>query len=225
MAILQTEYQKIYEAVRNAIISGEYSPGEKLPQRKLAERFNGTTITIREVLRTLEKDKLIVMIPKWGAIVEEITEEKIYGKYAVREALEAMAAKLACQKIDNEEKKKLIKLAKRSDKDLLSDNLSPLEKANLHYTLHEEIVNTTGCNELIEAINQENLYLILLQNAYHINWKSNKPNWHTLLVKAIISGDPDFAEKTMKEHVRVGYRMEIEAFRNGKKNVTGLPGR
>ena len=79
-------------------------------------------------------------------------------------------------------------------------------------------------HELIEAINQENLYLIVLQNAYHINWKSNKPNWRTLLVKAIISGDPDFAEKTMKEHVRVGYRMEIEAFRNGKEDLTGLPG-
>ncbi len=218
MEILQTEYQKIYEAVRNAIISGEYSPGEKLPQRKLAERFNGTTITIREVLRTLEKDKLIVMIPKWGAIVEEITAEKIYGKYTVREALEVMAARLACQRIDDKEKKKLIKLAKESDKDLLGDDLSPLEKANLHYTLHEEIVNTTGCNELIEAINQENLYLILLRNAYQVNWKSNKPNWHSLLVKAIISGNTDFAEETMKEHVRVGYRMEMEAFNNSNHN-------
>ena len=48
MAIFLTEYQKVYEALKSAIISGEFSPGQRLPQRKLAERFDATTITVRE---------------------------------------------------------------------------------------------------------------------------------------------------------------------------------
>lgn len=93
MADFRTEYEKVYEAIRNAIIAGQYAPGERLPQRKLAEKFNTTTITIREALRFLERDGLILIEPKWGAMVVEITAEKIYGRYIVREALEGMAAR------------------------------------------------------------------------------------------------------------------------------------
>ncbi|MCK5006974.1 MAG: GntR family transcriptional regulator [Spirochaetales bacterium] len=93
MADFRTEYEKVYEAIRNAIIAGQYVPGERLPQRKLAEKFNTTTITVREALRFLEQDGLILIEPKWGAMVVEITAEKIYGRYIVREALEGMAAR------------------------------------------------------------------------------------------------------------------------------------
>ena len=75
MAIHQTEHQKTYERVRDAILAGELTPGERLPQRKLAERFQTTTTTIREVFRTLQSDGLILIEPKWGATVVEITPD------------------------------------------------------------------------------------------------------------------------------------------------------
>ncbi len=78
MADFRTEYEKVYEAIRNAVIAGQYAPGERLPQRKLAEKFNTTTITVREALRFLEQDGLVSIEPKWGAMVVEITPEKIY---------------------------------------------------------------------------------------------------------------------------------------------------
>ena len=40
MADFRTEYEKVYEAIRNAVIAGQYAPGERLPQRKLAETFD-----------------------------------------------------------------------------------------------------------------------------------------------------------------------------------------
>jgi DNA-binding GntR family transcriptional regulator len=50
MADFRTEYEKVYEAIREAIIAGRYAPGERLPQRKLAEAFGTTAITVREAL-------------------------------------------------------------------------------------------------------------------------------------------------------------------------------
>lgn len=217
MPIFQTEYEKVYKAIRDAIVSGKFVSGERLPQRKLAERFGTTTITVREALRFLENDGLIVFEPKWGAMVMEITPEKIYGRYIVREALEGMAARLASQNISQAEKEELLELAKKCDTDLTGDKLTRNEKANLHFKLHEKIVNITRCEELISSIKRINLHRILLSNAYHIDWHKDRPSQHTNLIKAIISGDCDLAETTMRRHVRDGYEMEMRALEEHKK--------
>lgn len=211
----RTEYVKIYEAIRNAIMVGEFRPGERLPQRKIAERFNTTTITVREALRFLERDNLVVMEPKWGATVIEVTPERLRGRYVVREALEGMAARLACENISPREKERLRELATQCDRDLLSDELNPYQKASLHYSLHNFVAQTTRCNELIDSTNRNNLYTILLSNAYHINWSSDDPNRHRNLIERILSGTPDEAETAMRSHVRDGFSMELEALQRG----------
>jgi DNA-binding GntR family transcriptional regulator len=215
MADFRTEYEKVYEAIRNAVIAGQYAPGERLPQRKLAEAFDTTTITVREALRFLEQDGLILIEPKWGALVVEITPEKIYGRYIVREALEGMAARLATQNVTEEEKRELMKMAEECDRELVSDRMNRQEKANLHYKLHEKIVNITRCPELIRSINRNNLHTVILSNAYHIDWRHDNPERHRTLVQSIVSGNPELAEATMREHVRDGYAMELKALQSG----------
>jgi DNA-binding GntR family transcriptional regulator len=213
MADFRTEYQKIYEEIRDAIIAGEYAPGEKLPQRKLAEKFDTTTITVREAFRSLESEGLISIEPKWGAMVVEITPEKIHGRYIVREALEGIAARLAAENLNEQEKEELMQLAERCDRELVGDQLSRREKASLHYTLHERIVRITRCDELIRSIKRNNLQTIILSNACHIEWRYDNPKQHRTLVAAIVSQDPDLAETTMRSHVRDGYTMELSALK------------
>lgn len=214
MPDFRTEYQRLYELIRDEIISGNYTPGEKLPQRKLASQFNSNIISVREAFRVLENDGLILIEPKWGAMVVEITQEKFHGNYIVREALEGMAARLAAEKIKDEEKNQLLKLAANCDKILIENNVCRNDKAKLHYSLHEKIVNITRCTELIQAIKRHNLYTIILSNAYHIDWHGDDPQRHRNLVQAIISSDPDKAESKMREHVRIGYSMELKAIKN-----------
>ena len=215
MPDFRTAYQKIYEVIRNAIIAGEYSPGERLPQRRLAQKYQTTTITVREALRFLEQDGLISIEPKWGAMVVEITPQKIRGRYLVREALEGMSARVAAQNIVEAEKGPLRELAERCDRELVRDQLTPQEKANLHYSLHEFIVRITRCPELIESIMRNNLHTVLLSNAYHIDWEHDDPHRHRTLVESILSGAPDRAEATMRQHVRDGFSMELRALEKG----------
>lgn len=214
MADFRTEYEKVYEAIRNAVIAGQYAPGERLPQRKLAETFNTTTITVREALRFLEQDGLILIEPKWGAMVVEITAEKIYGRYIVREALEGMAARLAAENITDDERSELMDMAAECDRELVSNRMSRQDKANLHYKLHEKIVTITRCPELIQSINRNNLHTVILSNAYHIDWLHDNPERHRTLIQGINSGDADRAERIMREHVRDGYKMELKALQN-----------
>jgi DNA-binding GntR family transcriptional regulator len=104
-----------------------------------------------------------------------------------------------------------MELAGKCDRELLGDGVSRQDKANLHYTLHEKIVNITRCPELIQSINRNNLHTVILSNAYHIDWLHDDPERHRNLAQSIISGDPDRAESTMRQHVRDGYAMELKA--------------
>jgi len=146
-----------------------------------------------------------------GRNVGKNTPGKKRGRYIVRSALEGMAARLASKKINKNEKKELLQLAQKCDRELTGNKLNRQEKAALHYSLHRKIVEITGCYELIHSINRINLQTIILSNAYHIDWSHDEPNRHKTLVEAIISEDPDLAEKAMRLHVENGYKMELKA--------------
>ena len=224
----RTDYEKTSERIREAIVSGEYAPGERLPQRKLAERYGVTPITVREALRGLAAEGIVRIEPKWGAMVTEISAEKLEGQYTVREALEGMAARLTAGRMSPAERQELTRLAIECDRKLPERSLSPAEKARLHYDLHEEIARLSRCPELVEAIRRLNVFSLLLSNAYHECQEEDPPRWHERLVEPIVVGDEEEAERVMRSHVRRGYRMELERVRGltgsaGKKADSSRP--
>jgi DNA-binding GntR family transcriptional regulator len=203
-----TDSQRIAELVKQAILTGELKPAQRLPQRRLALQHGTTTIVVREALRRLENEGLVAIEPKWGAIVAEVNQDTIRGRYIVREALEGMAARLASQSFSGADRTELLDLADRCDRDLHDEGINPAEKAKLHYALHAKIVRITACGELISLIEKINLQMIIVQNAYHIDWTQERRSWHRSLVEAILSKDMEQAESAMREHVRRGYEME-----------------
>lgn len=211
MPDFRTETQKLTDQLREAIINGEFKPGDRLPQRKIAERFNTTPIVAREALRTLESERMVIIEPRFGAMVEEISKEKLSERYIIREALEGMAARLACENMSRKGEKELIRIAEKCDKDLIDTKISPSEKAKLHQELHDFILEIANCEELSQILKTIYLNSILLSNAYHIDWNIDERGWHRKLVDAIIGEDPDVAEKTMRKHVIRGREMEIKA--------------
>lgn len=216
MPAYKTEAQKVYESIREAILNGQFRPGERLPQRRLADQFSTTTITVREALRSLESEGLVVIEPKWGAMVEEITAKNLFGRYVVREALEGIAARLAADHITPPVREELVETASELDLVLIRDDVSPVEKANMHHKLHERIAELTECPELESLLNKINLHTIIMSNAYHIDWHTYDEGWHLHLIESIVSGDPNLAEKTMREHVQRGFEMENRALRKSE---------
>jgi DNA-binding GntR family transcriptional regulator len=210
MADYRTETQKISDAIREAIMKGDFKPGERLPQRKLAERFGSTTIVAREALRFLETEHLVAIEPRFGAMVQEISPKILEERYIVREALEGMAARLAAVNMTDAYRIKLYTVAGECDTKLGSVDIPNREKANLHQQFHEILLDLTHCDELNRLL--QNIYLntIILSNAYHIDWTKDDPRTHTKLVDCLVSGDPDKAEKAMRQHVQKGMHMEMD---------------
>src|SRR5690625_3011319 len=84
-------HNKVCSVLRKAILKGELKAGERLVQTELAEAIGVSRMPIREALRTLETEGLIVMEPHKGAIVRSISIEDIKEIYELRLALEPLA--------------------------------------------------------------------------------------------------------------------------------------
>ena len=103
----------VFNTLRQAILRGELQPGERLLEIHLANKLGVSRTPIREAIRKLELEGLVLMIPRRGAVVAEITEKSLRDVLEVRRALEELAVKLACQKIKPEEIEEL----KRAEKE------------------------------------------------------------------------------------------------------------
>src|SRR5574337_1028176 len=93
----------VYEALRRAIVEREFDAGEPLTEHDLCRRFGTSRTPVREALAKLERDHLVRVVPKKGAFVRPVSHDEIRELYQVREALEALAVRLAAPRLDREE--------------------------------------------------------------------------------------------------------------------------
>ena len=93
----RTLRERVYELLREDILSGQLGPGAELSEVALAERLGVSRGPIREALGLLCAQGLVTMQPRRGAYVSVLTRQEFLEAYQVREALEALAARLACR--------------------------------------------------------------------------------------------------------------------------------
>ena len=92
----------VFEALRDAIVHGEFEPGERLLEVALAKRLGVSRTPVREAIRMLELEGLVVMVPRKGAEVARITEKDLRDALEIRLSLEELAVELACKRIDED---------------------------------------------------------------------------------------------------------------------------
>ena len=88
---VNTISQQVYSILKKEIVSGTYVPGERLQEVELSKKLEVSRSPIREALRQLSADGLVVEIPNKGSFVREFTEEEIREIFEVREMLESYA--------------------------------------------------------------------------------------------------------------------------------------
>lgn len=97
------------ERLRDAIITGHFTPGERLIERDLCEKMGVSRTSIREVLRRLEAEQLIQVEPRRGPVVARVTRKQAAEIYEVRALLEAaLVRRFAQQASDGEDRKSVV---------------------------------------------------------------------------------------------------------------------
>ena len=92
----------VFNTLREAILKGELKPGERLMELQLA-KLGVSRTPIREAIRMLEQEGLAVTIPRKGAEVARMTEKDMEDVLQIRDALDELAASIACEQISEEE--------------------------------------------------------------------------------------------------------------------------
>ena len=148
----------VFNTLRQAILTGELKPGERLMEIHLANKLGVSRTPIREAIRKLELEGLVTMIPRRGAEVAQITEKSMNDVLEVRRAMDALCVELACDRITPEELQDLKKACDTFEAAVKTDDIKQIAQADV--ALHDIIVQATGNQRLIQLVN--NLPLLLV---------------------------------------------------------------
>ncbi len=98
---------QVVELLREAIVGGEFEPGERLVEARLCQRFDVSRTVIRETIRQLESEGLVTIIPNRGPVVTELTSADAVALYEVRAALEGLAGSRFAVRATDDERSRL----------------------------------------------------------------------------------------------------------------------
>ena len=141
----------VFNTLRQAILTGELKPGERLMEIHLANRLGVSRTPIREAIRKLELEGLVIMIPRRGAEVAQITEKSMNDVLEVRRSLDALCAELACDRISPEELEELRLASQKFEEMVKTKDLKKIVQADV--ALHNIIVQATRNQRLVQLIN------------------------------------------------------------------------
>ena len=191
----------VFNTLRQAILRGELKPGERLMEIQLANKLGVSRTPIREAIRKLELEGRVLMIPRKGAEVAEITEKNLRDVLEVRGALEELAVQLACDRIDKEGIRNLKKSAKEFEAVLDSDDITQIAEADVAF--HDVIYIATDNTRLIQLLNnlREQMYRYRVE---YLKQKECHPKLlaeHQDIIRAIENGERDKAAKITSQHI------------------------
>lgn len=193
----------VFRTLRQAILRGELKPGERLMEIRLANQLGVSRTPIREAIRMLELDGLVLMVPRKGAQVAQITEKDLNDVLEVRLGLEELAVKLACQRITEEELRTLYQTSRDFEKLLETGTEELQDLAQADVAFHDVIYQATNNERLIQLLNnlREQMYRYRIEYLKDVKARRSLVEEHDALYESIKKRDISGAQKMIREHI------------------------
>ncbi len=197
-----------YQALRAAVQDGVLEPGQRIPELELCALLKVSRTPVREALRRLQSDGMVVHAPGGGLAVAQHDLRAMAELYDVRESLEGTAAALAARHADRTELRVLeaILAAHRE----LPDDARVHARENK--VLHEHIYRAAHNRFLLGSLQSLHDSLALLGRTTFAAPGRIQEAWaeHAAIVAAIARHDEAEAEALARQHVRRGYEIRLE---------------
>lgn len=212
----------VFNTLRQAILTGEMKPGERLMEIHLANKLGVSRTPIREAIRKLELEGLVTMIPRRGAEVAEITEKSLKDVLEVRRTLDALSVELACDRINDEELESLRTACLKFEEATKTKDARVIAKADV--ALHDIIVKATGNQRLIQLVNNlsEQMYRYRFEYIKDESGHATLIDEHRIIYESIRRKDKETAANTAKLHIdnqekAIMKQIRIEKQERGKR--------
>ena len=191
----------VFNTLRRAILKGELSPGERLMEIQLAQRLGVSRTPVREAIRKLELEGLVLMIPRKGAEVAKITVSDLEDVLEVRTALEELAVRNACTNITDKQLQELKRAAAEFKQSLAGEDLTAYVHADMKF--HEIIYRATDNQRLIQMLNNLREQMYRYRMEYLKDKKTHKPllDEHEAIVRALQKRSKEEAGEAIRNHI------------------------
>jgi DNA-binding GntR family transcriptional regulator len=204
----------VYERLRLLILDGQIGLGEPLVERTLAARLGVSRTPVREAILRLGREGLVRIFEGRGAFVQAYSVEDVVEIYNLREALEALAARLACPNIPDSSLDLFEQRLLRFREDPARRASEPLLWRKVGRGFHQMFVHASRSPRLVEmlALLHDQIELVrgigrtVSRDAGHRSTVEE----HLEILAGFRARDPDRAEKAVRIHLRNGlaYRLE-----------------
>jgi DNA-binding GntR family transcriptional regulator len=199
----------LVDALREAILTGRYAPGTRLVQEELADAFGMSRIPLREALRRLEGEGLVVITPNRGAIVRPLAPKDIVDLYELRLALESLALRRAAQRYADLRASTKQRHA-QARQAIAARNLAALFRLDRDF--HADLAAASDNAHLVAALGAQWSQIMRVMHAYFQAGDYPVDTWddHEAIADAVAHGDAELAVERMRAHL-LGSRDRILA--------------
>ena len=205
-----TMMEAAYDTIKKAILKGYFNEGAQLVEADLIQKMNISRTPLREALRKLEQEGIVVRRPYKGVFVNTITKEHAAEIYRVQAVLEGLAARLVAEKRDD---KMLAELQHVIDAAYQEFNDHNTDEAIQHsQAFHHNIWKYSGNSVVISMLNTLKDFITILRHKTLIDVQRMKENLtgHRLILAAIAAKNGAEAERLMIEHIVEASRVAMK---------------
>ena len=200
----QTKSQIAYEMLRKMILAHEFAQEFSWSLRALAKKFNMSVVPITEAVRRLEQEGIICVTPQRGISIANLSPWQLKQINVIREGLEIQAARIVAMNLTNSPAIEALRQIAIEIEEFVELNNWP--KINvLDYKLHRMLVEASGNEMLCETYDRlltMSMVAFKGQSMECFGGSARDSHNHIKLIDNICSGDPEKAEKAVREHIR-----------------------
>ncbi|MHB1404427.1 MAG: GntR family transcriptional regulator [Desulfitobacteriaceae bacterium] len=204
--------ETVFSTLRNAILDGKLRPGERLVERDIAEKLGISRTPIREAIRKLELERLVVHIPRKGVVVAGFSKEEVMEILAIRSVLEGLICRFAAEKIEDKQIERLEYLLEQINQEHQKGNVKKVN--TLHDKFHETVYRAAESPRLYDLFSTLGEYIRkFAQIGYTKPGRTEKAiKEHQEILNSLRNRDAKQAESMAVKHVENSREAYLEAY-------------
>jgi DNA-binding GntR family transcriptional regulator len=195
-------HHEIAAAIRTMVARGELRPGTRVPEQALCARFGVSRTPLREALKVLSAEGLVRLLPNRGAVVERLTRKEVEEMISILGVLEALAAELACSRIEDDKIAHIGAMHERMVEHFRRGEAEPYTELN--HAIHAAIFQAAdnGALTALHALVRTRLFVLLgIAQKPPPRWDEAVAD-HERMMKALKARDATTLALLAREHLR-----------------------
>ena len=191
----------VFNTLRSAILTGKLIPGERLMEEKLSNSLKVSRTPVREAIRRLESEGLVVRVKGHGSRVSRMTSKSLENVLEVRRKLDELSVELSCERITDEDLEKLYLSLLEFEKATSEADTETIAKADVRF--HDIILKSTGNMYLAQVMDNlaEQIYRYRFVYLKDETKHENLIDEHRKIYEAISERNVDKAKEVSRTHI------------------------